>query len=452
MKLQSSIAVVLLASVVSGGLSGGFTSAQEIAVSISLSEALNIAATENPELNAMKLYREAAEAKVRETTSDYLPRVSISAGYTRYEKDNIIVPIHEVGVFPPLDNGIYENLAQLTVPLFNGGRTSSARNAARATLQERNAQIDLVNNNLIAAIGHIFIQAQELDDRLNLIQSQIVLLNQRYQEFAILEQEGRVSPSDASLVESEIENARSDSLVIESYRRELSITLGQLLGMGKPLMPDTNVLSRSVENGQIPSTGSFSQEQTMITAPELKIADAQLNRMEALKELSVRSFWPEISGVALYNSRSGNDFDFINEWAAGIRIQVPLFDGGKRFAGIHAASASVRAAREQLNSERQKLASKMEKEQNNWETARLQNKRLKTAVRAKTTSVESQRVLYKEGRIQLSTLLTQENELLYMHVQERASLYKEMTSFLKYYSIQGTLTPNHVEQLVRRAQ
>ena len=423
---------------------------QEANSRISLSDALQIVVSDNPQLKAMVSYRDAAEARVSETTSDYFPRVSVSAGYTHYEEDNIIFPIHKMGVFPPLDDDIYESVAQLSIPIFNGGRTSSARHASQAIVYERDAQVDLVNNNLISAIGHIFIQAQELDDRLDLIKSRLELLNQRYHEFTVLEKEGRVSSSDKALVQSEIENTRSDSLEVESYRRGLSVTLGQLLGRKEPITPHTASLTQSVHGEQTKSQLSLSSAHDETTAPEIRIAKAQLNRTEALKELSARSFWPEISGIALYNFRSGDDLDFTNEWAAGVRIQIPLFDGGRRLAGISAAKASLRAAQEQLESERQKLISKLQIEKDNWQTVQLQKSHLEAAVHAKAVSVDGQRELYKEGRIQLSGLLTQENELLRMQIQERVAAYREMTTLINYYAMQGSLTPNHVEQLVRR--
>ena len=450
MKTRSSAILILLSILVYNVSSGLHAYAQETVSRISLSEALQIFASDNPQLKAMVSYRDAAEARVSETTSDYFPRVSVSAGYTRFEEDNIIFPIHKVGVFPPLDDDIYESVAQMSVPIFNGGRTRSARHASQATVHERDAQIDLVNNNLIAAIGNIFIQAQELSDKLDLIKSQLEFLNRRYHEFTVLEKEGRVSLSDKALVQSEIENARSDSLEVESHCRGLSITLGQLLGREDPITPHIALLPQSVFVEQATSLLSLSPAHDDKTAPEIQIAEAQLNRTKALKELSTRSFWPEISGVALYNFRSGDDLKFSNEWAAGVRIQMPLFDGGRRMAGISVAKASFRAAQEQLESERQKLVSKLQIERNNWQTVQIQQTHLEAAVSAKATSVESQRELYKEGRILLSGLLIQENELLHMQIQERVATYREMTALINYYTMQGSLTTSLVEKLIRR--
>ena len=51
---------------------------------------------------------DAFKASVSQATGSFLPQLYANAGYTRYEEPNIITPIHQLGVFPPLDDEIYE--------------------------------------------------------------------------------------------------------------------------------------------------------------------------------------------------------------------------------------------------------------------------------------------------------------------------------------------------------
>lgn len=85
---------------------------------MSLSQALEMALANNPHIAMIKGQREAADAKVWEAKGAFLPQILVSAGYTRYEEPNIIVPIHQVGVFPPLDDQIYESSLQVKIPLL----------------------------------------------------------------------------------------------------------------------------------------------------------------------------------------------------------------------------------------------------------------------------------------------------------------------------------------------
>ncbi|NIT58454.1 MAG: TolC family protein, partial [Aliifodinibius sp.] len=267
---------------------------------ITLSKALEIAMENNPTVNASEHQLEAAQSKVWEAKSNYLPSITASAGYTLHEEPNIIVPIHERGMFPPLDEQIYETIFQLSMPLFNGGRTGANTQAAHASLTESKAQQDLVKINLLESIGQVFLQAMQLNDNQRLIRARIQSLLQRHREMKLLLKEGRVSTSDLALLNSSIEAARSDSIELDNQQLELSYRLGQLLGLKKALQPNVVNLSKekATANRSIPDSAD-------IAGPMVTRSIAQLNRAEALKHLASRNFWPEVRGFASYNLRSG---------------------------------------------------------------------------------------------------------------------------------------------------
>ena len=47
----------------------------------------------------------------------------------------IIVPIHEMGVFPSLDNDIFTSGLYAQMPLYTGGRLAASNNLARAQIE-----------------------------------------------------------------------------------------------------------------------------------------------------------------------------------------------------------------------------------------------------------------------------------------------------------------------------
>ena len=84
-------------------------------------EAIDSSLSVNPQLLLTNAQMDASRASVRQATASLLPQLYANAGYTKYEEPNIIIPIHEIGVFPPLDDEIYEANLQLSVPIFDGG-------------------------------------------------------------------------------------------------------------------------------------------------------------------------------------------------------------------------------------------------------------------------------------------------------------------------------------------
>lgn len=411
-----------------------------------IAEALDTALSKNPGIKAVRAQRNAAEARVWEAKSGFFPQVRLSSGFTRYSDPNIIVPIHEQGVFPPLDNDIFETVSQVNVPLFSGGRTLAATNAARASARESAAQEDLTEVRLVQAVAQIYVQSQELQDKKALVIARLNVLQQRRRELFQLLKEGRISPAEQALVSSNIESVRSDSIAIETGFFELSVRLAQFLGLTEPVLPIEAASDGNKTSGVDLDLLALPDEQF---GPEVRKAHAQLARAQAQLSQAYRSFWPEISGFASYLWRSGGDLDMTGEWAAGITLSLPLFEGGRRIAGVQAAKASMKAAEEQAQSVQQAESAALQIAKNLWQSSIMKQEHLKQAVQSKSRSVTAQKQLYESGRISLSELQTQETELLQLQGDERSAAYSTLLAGLEFHATAGSLNKELAEKIVR---
>lgn len=413
---------------------------------VSIAEALDAALSKNPGIRAVRAQRDATEARVWEVKSGFFPQVRLSSGFTRYSDPSIIVPIHEQGVFPPLDNDIFETVAQISVPLFSGGRTRAATGAAKASARESAAQEDLTELRLIQAVTQIYVQSQELQDKKALVIARLNVLQQRHRELSQLLKEGRISPAERALVDSNIESVRSDSIAIESGFFELSVRLAQLLGMNEPIRPIEAAEDSSNTAGADLDLLALPDDQF---GPEVRKAQAQLARTQAQLSQATRTFWPEINGFASYMWRSGGELDMTGEWAAGITISLPLFEGGRRIAGVQAAKATMKAAEEQAQSVRQAQSAALQISRNLWQSSKMKQEYLKQAVQSKSRSVTAQKQLYESGRISLSELQTQETELLQLQGNERSAAYSTLLAGLEFHATAGSLSKDLAEKIVR---
>lgn len=419
--------------------------------SMTMPEALEVALAQNPGLRAAQAQNQAAESRVREAKSGYLPQLAFTAGYTRYQEPNIVVPIHRTGVFPPLDNDIYEGITSLKVPLFNGGRTRAAHRTAGAFASETRAIEELTGLQLLEGIAQIYIQSQELQDKKTLVLARLNTLYRRYDELRTLLREGRISSADLALVTSAIGTSRSDSLEIEAKVYELFVRLGQVVGADGPIQPVISSPSQSQFEGLqekvgLPDSGKIVADYRGL---ELRRAQAHLERAEAQYAQAARAFWPEISGFASYILRAGDDLDQTGEWAAGISLRLPLFEGGRRLAAKSAAKSSLAAADEQLRSVWQNQTAGLRIAYEQWRISGERRWHLAEAVENKSRSVSAYKLIYDAGRVTLSELLTQETELLRMQMDERSMAYGELLAMLRYHATAGTLTADLARMIVR---
>ncbi len=411
---------------------------------IALSEALRMALENNPAVEAMHSQRRAAEARTREAMSGFLPQLSLNASYTRYQEPNIILPIHQVGVFPPLDDQIYDARVQLYLPIFDGGRTFASRRAARAGMHESRVQEEETRIALTERITQIFIQAQEITDKENLITARVRSLQRRHDELSLLLGEGRVSPADLANVSAFLHGARADSIEIAMKKTELALRLGQLTGAGGELYPRLEDARALQKIGVLSDTLLLHRQ-----GPQVRKAQARVEQARAMKALAVRSFLPDISGFATYIYRSGADLDLIGEWAAGVSVKLPLFTGGRRIAKVRQAGASLSAAESNLRAAETAQQTDLELALQQLHSARQRRQRIGAAVTSKATSVAAWQEMHKAGRIPLSELLVRETELLQLQIQERSLAWQEVLSALRYQAIAGTL-PEVIEKITVR--
>ncbi len=415
---------------------------------VSLSTALRAALADNPALSSVRNKRESAKARVGEANSGFLPQLSLLAGFTQFQEPNVIVPIHEIGVFPPLDDQIYEASLQLRLPLFNGGRAMANKRASVASVKELQGQEEIVQTSLMEGVGQLFIQGKEVEDKKSLVVARIKSLRRRHQELALLLREGRVSPADVAIVTASLETSRADSIDIEGKKLEIAIRLGQLVG-SSPVHPslslDTTMSIGETEVLDLQPDSSL----TSAFGPRVVQAQSQLQRADALRSFAKRSFWPDINGFAGYNYRSGADLELIGEWAVGITLRLPLFEGGRRFASVRTAQASLRAAENNLQTVLQTQEAELQIAEERWRSARMRGQYISGAVASKMKSTTAYQQMYKAGRLSLSELLVQETELLQLQIQERSLLYLQTLALLHYHGTAGRLTENSVKLIVR---
>ncbi|MBZ0269740.1 TolC family protein [bacterium] len=439
----SIVATILLTTVPNLIAPAGAASPEREAVT--LSEALDLATSRNPALGAAKAQQRAAEAGVREARSAYFPHLSLAGSYSRYDQKNVVVPIHETGVFPPLDDDIYEGVVRATVPLFNGGRTGASVRAASAFTHENQVQAQLSRVGILRGVGRIYLGAAELADRVALVEARATILRERRRELSLRLAEGRVAPSDLAMVDSSIEALRSDSLRITLNHLELALELGRLLDTGSPVEPELPPIRA---NPEVPDSLLPVPESSSVPGPLVRKAQARLQYAEARSDHASTFFWPDVAGFGSYVLRSGGDLDGTGEWVAGVRVELPLFDAGRRSSAKSAAEASADAAREQLKGEWSSHRSALRAAEDIWRVSGQRREHLAAAVRLKTESVEAYRELYGSGRIALSELLTQEAELLDLGMDERQAAYEQRHALLDYQATLGALSGPLVETIV----
>ncbi|HNR69285.1 MAG TPA: TolC family protein [bacterium] len=432
--------------VLSAPLPGALPTPEDVEY-LSLTAAVQQALQNNPVLAAAEARHQAAHSRVREVQSNRLPQINAAAGVTRYEKPNMILPIHQVGVFPPLDDQIYHSSIEARLPLYSGGRIGAAVAAEKATAAELDAYLQAERTQLIEQIGLIYVQAAELRDRQLLLDGAMSVLEQRRREMGILQSEGRLSEADLALVHAAIAEQRADSLQAAAAIGQVRARLAYFLGSDHAVAP---LIEDSLHVPPVETLLPADSAGAVQDGASVKQAQARLDRTLAGRALANRSFLPELGAFAAYQYRSGDDrWDPQGEWAIGVNLNIPLFTGGKRLAARQAAQSEADGAQQTLLAMRRLQDTEMHLALQQMRDSHAVQLILGRAVESVKQVVQAQVHLYREGRLPLSELLQQEAELLELELRHQVQVYNEIRAWMRYRALSGRLDETSLQVVMR---
>ncbi len=418
---------------------------------VTVSEAIDSVLAINPNILMSKAQVDASRSQVSQATATLLPQLYANAGYTLYEEPNIVTPIHQQGVFPPLDDEIYETNIQLSLPIFDGGRRLTQRRIATANVDENMAFDELTRNELLQQVAEIFILSRQTEDQSRLINKRLASLYKQREDLQVLNAEGRVSKGDLALVSSLIASTKSDSVAVTNAQLRLSIKLSSLLGTESIIAPAIpSYMPDKEEMTNHYSTGDF--ESTNIKGPHVQISEARVKKARLSRSLASRMFWPEISGFGAYSYRTGSDWDPVGEWAVGLKISLPLFTGGSRVSKIKESTSLAHASELALESSKLEQNSLLRAAYIDYTSALNQIDYLAKAVIEKSVSLQAHIDLFEAGRLPLRELLTQETELLQLQLEQNVQYYQAYLALLQYEKTAGSLTKSKVLYLTGEIQ
>lgn len=419
---------------------GGLTFGQR---QVRISEAVDSLLASNPQLLLSNAQLYASESVVNQVTGTLLPQLHATAGYTLYEEPNIVTPIHQQGLFPPLDDEIYEANLQLSLPIFDGGRRLTQRKVAAVSVDESQATNDLVRNEVLKQVAEIFLNTRQINDNSLLINKRLASLYLQLKDLQDLESEGRVTKGDLALVSSLIASTRSDSSALAYSRFQLSTRLATLLGTKDSIVPAISSLALDLE----PLVSIYPQtefEERAIVGPNARISEARLTKAKLSHTLASRVFWPEISGHSAYSYRAGSDWDLVGEWAIGLKVSMPLFSGGTRIAKIRESASHARAFEEANRKSELEESALLRTAYSEYKSSLDRAGYLSDAAEEKSTTLQAHVDLYEAGRIPLRDLHVQETELLQLQLELNTQKYQARLALLRYETSAGSLSKNKV--------
>ncbi|QCP53995.1 efflux transporter outer membrane subunit [Trinickia violacea] len=373
----------------------------------------------NQDLKAAAARVQQSRALLASARSAWFPQIDAGFGPTREHAS----PASQF--LPQNSGGVATTLwrAQTTVSyeadLF--GRVSSNVAASRADAQQSEALFRSVQLSLQADVAANYFSLRELDTEQDLYRRTVALREDGLQLVERRFKEGDISELDVAQARNSLATARADAVGIARQRAASEHSLAILLGKAPadfsfPETPLDPVTAR-VPPG-LPSA-------LLERRPDVAAAERAMQAANARIGLAKSAYFPQLDITGAFGFESATLGDLF-KWSsrafllgpiAGTALTMPLFDGGKRKAGVQQANAQYD---ENVAQYRQQVLIAFREVEDNLSDLRLLDDQIhqqNEAVAASERASHLSDTQYKEGEVDYLNVLDGERTVLVSQVQ-----------------------------------
>lgn len=322
--------------------------AQELRT-LGLDEAVQLGMQNSKQLKISDAKVAATLASLDQARERRLPEASVSGSYLRVTKPTIALLMNtgsssaegegKAAPAPKVDQAMYA-LANASLPLFDGFRTSAAIQSARYLKQaaELDAENDrqLVVQNIISAYSNLYKANASVD----LVRENLKQAEQRSRDFSNLERNGLLARNDLLKVQLQESNIRLSLLDAESNLQIANMNMNLLLGLPE----DTRLALDSLDKGSQPDVHNLAYWETAAWEHRNDARSLELHHKAA--EANVRSakggYFPTLSLTGGYVALNvPNAIRVTDAWNAGVGLRYSVSSLWKTGTAVRAAKAQL---------------------------------------------------------------------------------------------------------------
>lgn len=343
-----------------------------------------------------------ARALLQRADAERLPQAGVSAGAARTS-----TPLAGQGPATQISVG-----ASLSYELDLFGRLAKASSAAALDAREREALLQDARLLVHADVARSYFVLRALDAERALVQGTVGsyrdtlrLTERRYAA-------GDIPELDLARARSELAATESEALALERQRSQVEHALALLVGE-----PASDFgIAPSVWLAALPQVPAGMPSSVLARRPDVAAAQSALMAAQARVGVAQAAWWPTLALTAAGGQASPELGDIFRvaarTWGVGLLLNLPVFDGGRREAGIAQSQAEVNAAVARLREQMLVAFKDVEDELAALRLLALQQAAQERAVGAAARVTVLSDVRYRNGLVsQLELLDAQRSEL-----------------------------------------
>jgi multidrug efflux system outer membrane protein len=274
-----------------------------------------------------------ARALVRNANADRLPQIGIGAGASRQagaDTPGGLSPTTAISAGASLS---YE------IDLF--GRLARARDAASLDAQAREALLQSTRLLVQAEVAQTYLALRAMDTERALVRETVAAYQDTLRLTQRRHQAGDIAELDVVRVETELADTESQALGLDRQRALLEHALAVLVGD----VASSFTLAEENWRTALPRIPAGVPSSVLARRPDVSAAQSSLLAAQARVGVARAAWFPNLSLTAdggFASPELGDLFKWsARAWSVGALLSLPLFDGGRREAGIQGAQGRL---------------------------------------------------------------------------------------------------------------
>jgi multidrug efflux system outer membrane protein len=369
-----------------------------------------------------------ARALLRSADADRAPQIGLGAGAQR------ATPTPGSGFAPGQALTVFSigPSASWETDLF--GRLAKASRAASLDAQSREALLQSTRLLVQSDVAQLYFVIRALDAERVLVRETVAAYRDTLRLTERRYAAGDVAELDLARVQAEVAATESQALALDRRRAQLEHALAVMLGE----LPSSFSLAEADWRGALPSVPPGIPSTVLTRRPDVAAAQTAMLAAQTRVGVARAAWFPDVSLTAnggLASTDLGDLFKWsARSWGIGALMSLPLFDGGRREAGVQNANAVWDAA---AASYREQVLTAFQDVEDQLSSLRLladQTGAQTQAVDAATRATRLSDVRYRNGLVsQLELLDARRSELANrrLAVQLRAAQYDATVGLIR---------------------
>ncbi|MES1980650.1 MAG: efflux transporter outer membrane subunit [Pseudomonadota bacterium] len=275
-----------------------------------------------------------ARALAGQVDANRFPQLGVGAGATRQRNSttgNVAQTVVSAGA-----NLSYE------VDLF--GKLSGASNAASLDAASREALLRSTQLLVQADVAQTYLSLRALDTERELVRGTLLAYQNTLRLTEVRFREGDVAELDVARVRSEAASTESEALALDQRRAVLEHALAVLVGE----VPSNFAVAPTAWSTALPVIPAGVPSTVLTRRPDVAAAQNSMQAAQARVGVAKTAWFPTFSLTANGGYAAPDIKDLFKlstqAWGIGALLSLPIFDGGRREAGVQGANADLSIA------------------------------------------------------------------------------------------------------------